>query len=59
MHRHDDVAETLARRPRQYQPIFMHDEGRMIIEEWTLGCMGSDHALELPLKTRANISNPP
>ena len=37
LHRHDDVAETLARRPRQYQPIFMHDEGHMIIEEWTLG----------------------
>jgi yecA family protein len=39
LRRHDDVAETLARRPRQYQPIFMHDEGRMITHEWTVGFM--------------------
>src|SRR5271156_3981820 len=39
MRRHDEVAETLARRPGQYQPIFMHDEGRMITHEWTVGFM--------------------
>ena len=39
LHRHDEVAETLARRPRQYQPIFMHDEGRVITHEWVVGFM--------------------
>ena len=39
LHRHDDVAKTLAQRPRQYQPIFMHDESQTKTDEWALGFM--------------------
>ena len=39
LHRHDEVAETLARRPNAYLPIFMHDDGRVLIEDWTVGFM--------------------
>ena len=39
LHRHDEVAETLARRPNAYLPIFMHDDGRVVIEDWTVGFM--------------------
>ena len=39
LRRHDEVAETLARRPNAYLPIFMHDDGRVVIEDWTVGFM--------------------
>ena len=37
--RHDDVADVLAHRPESYLPIFMHDEGKIIAEDWTVGFM--------------------
>jgi len=39
LHRHDEVADILARRPETYLPMFMHDEGRVVIEDWTIGFM--------------------
>lgn len=39
MRRHDDVADVLAHRPKSYLPIFMHDEGSIIAEDWTVGFM--------------------
>ena len=39
MRRHDDVADVLAHRPKSYLPIFMHDEGNIVAEDWTVGFM--------------------
>ncbi len=39
MRRHDDVADVLAHRPESYLPIFMHDEGNIVAEDWTVGFM--------------------
>jgi len=39
MRRHDEVADILAHRPESYLPIFMHDEGNVIAEDWTIGFM--------------------
>lgn len=39
MRRHDDVADALAHRPESYLPIFMHDEGNILAEDWTVGFM--------------------
>jgi len=39
MRRHDEVADILAHRPESYLPIFMHDEGSIIAEDWTVGFM--------------------
>ena len=39
MRRHDEVADILAHRPESYMPIFLHDEGSIIAEDWTVGFM--------------------
>jgi yecA family protein len=39
VHRHDEVADILARRPQTDLPMFMHDQGRVVIEDWTIGFM--------------------
>lgn len=39
LRRHDEVMEILARRPEDYLPMFIHDKGQIIAEDWTVGFM--------------------
>jgi yecA family protein len=39
LNRRKEVAEILSRRPETYLPMFMHDDGRVVIEDWTIGFM--------------------
>jgi yecA family protein len=39
LHHHDEVVEVLAKRPETYIPMFMHDEGRVVIDDWAIGFM--------------------
>ena len=39
LNRYDEVSRTLASRPKAYRPIFMHDAGRTIVDQWVVGFM--------------------